>query len=111
MFWSCPRSYARDTTCDTTERDRANITDHGRYSKPLGHAKNNESLAVSEAPKGPYGIRTRAAAVRGRCPRPLDEWAVVASGQCSGLADPREPLDGGQELLALLRGGLLVARR
>src|SRR5436305_6866296 len=25
--------------------------------------------------KGPYGIRTRAAAVRGRCPRPLDEWA------------------------------------
>ena len=26
--------------------------------------------------KGPYGIRTRAAAVRGRCPRPLDEWAV-----------------------------------
>src|SRR5439155_11135323 len=28
--------------------------------------------------KGPYGIRTRAAAVRGRCPRPLDEWAVAA---------------------------------
>ena len=27
-------------------------------------------------PQGPYGIRTRAAAVRGRCPRPLDEWAV-----------------------------------
>src|SRR4051812_24779788 len=26
--------------------------------------------------KGPYGIRTRAAAVRGRCPRPLDEWAA-----------------------------------
>jgi hypothetical protein len=26
-------------------------------------------------PRGPYGIRTRAAAVRGRCPRPLDEWA------------------------------------
>src|SRR5206468_1876477 len=25
--------------------------------------------------EGPYGIRTRAAAVRGRCPRPLDEWA------------------------------------
>ena len=25
--------------------------------------------------RGPYGIRTRAAAVRGRCPRPLDEWA------------------------------------
>ena len=27
--------------------------------------------------KGPYGIRTRAAAVRGRCPRPLDEWAML----------------------------------
>jgi hypothetical protein len=26
--------------------------------------------------QGPYGIRTRAAAVRGRCPRPLDEWAA-----------------------------------
>ncbi len=26
--------------------------------------------------EGPYGIRTRAAAVRGRCPRPLDEWAA-----------------------------------
>jgi hypothetical protein len=32
--------------------------------------------------EGPYGIRTRAAAVRGRCPRPLDEWAV-ALRQCS----------------------------
>src|SRR5215207_2135029 len=31
-------------------------------------------------------------------------------GQCSGLADSREPLDRGEELLALLRGGLLVAR-
>ena len=31
------------------------------------------------APKGPYGIRTRAAAVRGRCPRPLDEWAVAGA--------------------------------
>ena len=36
------------------------------------------------APEGPYGIRTRAAAVRGRCPRPLDEWAV-ANAECSGL--------------------------
>src|SRR5204863_3233334 len=32
--------------------------------------------------KGPYGIRTRAAAVRGRCPRPLDEWAA-SPRQCS----------------------------
>ena len=32
--------------------------------------------------RGPYGIRTRAAAVRGRCPRPLDEWAV-ATAKCT----------------------------
>jgi hypothetical protein len=38
-------------------------------------------------PQGPYGIRTRAAAVRGRCPRPLDEWAV-ANGECSGRPSP-----------------------
>jgi hypothetical protein len=31
------------------------------------------------APKGAYGIRTRAAAVRGRCPRPLDECAAAPS--------------------------------
>ena len=31
---------------------------------------------IFRKPQGPYGIRTRAAAVRGRCPRPLDEWAV-----------------------------------
>ncbi len=36
--------------------------------------------------KGPYGIRTRAAAVRGRCPRPLDEWAV-ARRQCTGAPE------------------------
>jgi hypothetical protein len=40
--------------------------------------------ASVERRKGPYGIRTRAAAVRGRCPRPLDEWAargaIVANG-------------------------------
>ena len=33
--------------------------------------------------KGPYGIRTRAAAVRGRCPRPLDEWAEQNGAECS----------------------------
>ena len=27
----------------------------------------------------PYGTRTRAAAVKGRCPRPLDEGAVLAN--------------------------------
>ena len=25
----------------------------------------------------PYGIRTRVAAVKGRCPKPLDEGAIV----------------------------------
>jgi hypothetical protein len=38
--------------------------------------------------KGPYGIRTRAAAVRGRCPRPLDEWAVRSGRQCSEARSP-----------------------
>ncbi len=28
----------------------------------------------------PYGSRTRVAAVKGRCPRPLDERDVIASG-------------------------------
>ena len=29
-------------------------------------------------PDDPYGTRTRVTAVKGRCPRPLDEGAVVA---------------------------------
>ena len=37
--------------------------------------------------KGAYGIRTRAAAVRGRCPRPLDECALQKR-QCSGHSLP-----------------------
>ncbi len=37
-----------------------------------------------ERKKGPYGIRTRAAAVRGRCPRPLDEWAERRSSLARG---------------------------
>ena len=40
-----------------------------------GHQKHLLRDAFWE--RGPYGIRTRAAAVRGRCPRPLDEWAVA----------------------------------
>jgi hypothetical protein len=39
---------------------------HGFNRKPWSKRKQ----------EGPYGIRTRAAAVRGRCPRPLDEWAL-----------------------------------
>ena len=41
-------------------------------------------LAWLHGSKGAYGIRTRAAAVRGRCPRPLDECAPDAR-QCSGF--------------------------
>ena len=58
--------------------------------------------SVQAARKGPYGIRTRAAAVRGRCPRPLDEWAVAkaeCSGRCLGerprSAPPAGRSDGG----------------
>ena len=54
-------------------------------------------IPLSCGPKGPYGIRTRAAAVRGRCPRPLDEWAVAkaeCSGRCLGER-PRRRTSGG----------------
>src|SRR5436853_3542508 len=34
-----------------------------------------ERSRTSNRERGAYGIRTRAAAVRGRCPRPLDECA------------------------------------
>ena len=69
---------------------------------PVGHGQNSGSPVTCTGPrsrqrpiepkagdfvarKGAYGIRTRAAAVRGRCPRPLDECAarrlsVAASG-------------------------------
>src|SRR5262245_35902844 len=66
-------------------------------------------------PKGPYGIRTRAAAVRGRCPRPLDEWAVWRG---HGSERPTcQPLDGdlaeerrGVERVVAEAGGDLLAR-
>ena len=32
-----------------------------------------ESYSLAKADGVPYGIRTRVAAVKGRCPRPLDE--------------------------------------
>ena len=62
-------------------------------NEPHGYAK---SLYPCSA-KGPYGIRTRAAAVRGRCPRPLDEWAVAkaeCSARCLGER-PRRRTSGG----------------
>jgi hypothetical protein len=40
--------------------------------------KDDDFRHVAEVVKrGAYGIRTRAAAVRGRCPRPLDECAAA----------------------------------
>ena len=36
----------------------------------------------------PYGIRTRVAAVKGRCPRPLDEGVVVGEAEIYGDAPP-----------------------
>src|SRR5881396_2486522 len=67
--------------------------------------------------KGAYGIRTRAAAVRGRCPRPLDECAgrfsVARAGQKRPMlgrwrkkreehraADPREAVEEGGTVMA-----------
>src|SRR5947207_14005394 len=38
-------------------------------------AARRHRLCFAKPPRGAYGIRTRAAAVRGRCPRPLDECA------------------------------------
>ena len=36
------------------------------------------SIDIVEVFSGdPYGIRTRVAAVKGRCPKPLDEGAIV----------------------------------
>jgi hypothetical protein len=58
--------------------------------------KKNPAFAGLEE-RGPYGIRTRAAAVRGRCPRPLDEWAVAGaqvSGYCVADRSVRDGSDG-----------------
>src|SRR5919201_415068 len=49
--------------------------------------------------RGAYGIRTRAAAVRGRCPRPLDECAA----QRPSLAAIRRHPTGRPEHLASAR--------
>ena len=57
--------HPRATVCSVSAQP-ARLT-HGSKPNPLSQARL----------KGPYGIRTRAAAVRGRCPRPLDEWAVA----------------------------------
>ena len=36
-----------------------------------------ENLELGTLDGDPYGIRTRVAAVKGRCPKPLDEGAFV----------------------------------
>ena len=36
----------------------------------------------------PYGIRTRVAAVKGRCPRPLDEGVAVEAAQRGARREP-----------------------
>ena len=62
-----------------------------------------------EPPKGPYGIRTRAAAVRGRCPRPLDEWAVAVK-QCSGAFSTLRSARSDGRRRAWREGGVGVTR-
>src|SRR3954469_6153884 len=62
--------------------------------------------------RGPYGIRTRAAAVRGRCPRPLDEWAerrasvATSASTESGQIPESTPV----QCPDPLRGRLMVGR-
>src|SRR6266511_2633928 len=64
-----PRSGRRSTATADDLPERAYPSAHGaRLTRILMRRS-------QEARKGAYGIRTRAAAVRGRCPRPLDECA------------------------------------
>jgi hypothetical protein len=42
--------------------------------KNPGNSKNPRVVEVSS---DPYGVRTHVAAVKGRCPRPLDEGAMI----------------------------------
>ena len=53
--------------------------------QPSGFIGNKNPALAGLFERGPYGIRTRAAAVRGRCPRPLDEWAVRAAIVANGF--------------------------
>src|SRR5262249_15135562 len=57
-----------------------------RYWTHFGPA----SRSIQKAPDfigAPYGVRTRVFAVKGRCPRPLDEGRKsAATTSCSGLA-------------------------
>jgi hypothetical protein len=89
-----------------------------RAARRLSHSR--------AARKGPYGIRTRAAAVRGRCPRPLDEWAErglsvatsrenrprrnVSRGACSESLRGESPHLARLQCADPLRGRLMVGR-
>ena len=53
---------------------------------PTAHSKRFLTSRVGR--EGAYGIRTRAAAVRGRCPRPLDECAGRFSVAAAGNKRP-----------------------
>ena len=56
----------------------------------LMFVKGNDSAVfrTAEIYGVPYGIRTRVAAVKGRCPRPLDEGVVVGEAEIYGDAPP-----------------------
>ena len=65
-----------------THDHRPRLGEIGAYKPETARLRGSRG-DTRDRPEGPYGIRTRAAAVRGRCPRPLDEWAV-ATTECSG---------------------------
>src|SRR5207244_9919226 len=94
------------------------LGDRSRPGPPLDDSlhvlrpKTGKGLAARE---GPYGIRTRAAAVRGRCPRPLDEWAErgVSLATRKGhepRSAARRTAAGAARMANPLRGRLMVGR-
>jgi hypothetical protein len=87
-------SYSRKTL--TPNRTTSEV--RGRHHTPFPASPSRPSRSTirlprnQDAEKGAYGIRTRAAAVRGRCPRPLDECA----GGFSVAAARAEPSHAGK---------------
>src|SRR5206468_12771258 len=87
----------------------------GRAHRHRGREAAGADLPAGDIERGAYGIRTRAAAVRGRCPRPLDECAGEV--QCSRArktrlpwnAAPKTEAERGYNAVAL-RGRLMVGR-
>ncbi len=63
-------------TCSVVESPAATITNHRGNKKPQENQASDGSWGVlNSRPNDPYGVRTHVAAVKGRCPRPLDEGA------------------------------------